>query len=117
MLRIMLDTAPNDPSSLPGAKRPKFLNNHLTLSSKLFLNQHSVFLFAVISDSLYSPEITEAAARANLPSIGQRNPPIIPQYPSMIVSVNEHESTITTPLTPQNDRFQNQISKLTRSSD
>jgi len=82
MLRIMLDTAPNDPSSLPGAKRPKFLNNHLTLSN-----------------SLYSPEITEAAARSSLPSIGQRNPPTIPQY----ASANGHESTITT---PQNGRFQ-----------
>lgn len=37
MLRVMLDTAPNDPSSLPGAKRPKFLNNHLTLSSIKYL--------------------------------------------------------------------------------
>jgi hypothetical protein len=63
----------------------------------------------LFSDSLYSPEITEAAARSNLPSIGQRNPPIILQYPSMINSPNEHEST---PLTPQNGRFQNQISKL-----
>jgi len=78
MLRIMLDTAPNDPSSLPGAKRPKFLNNHLTLSN-----------------SLYSPEITEAAARSSLSSIGQRNP----QY----ASANGHESIITT---PQNGRFQ-----------
>jgi hypothetical protein len=86
MLRIMLDTAPNDPSLLPGAKRPKFLNNHLTLSN-----------------SLYSPEITEAAARSNFPSIGQRNPPIIPQYPSVMASANGHESIITT---PQNDRFQ-----------
>jgi len=94
MLRVMLDTAPNDPASLPGVKQPKFLSNHLTLSN-----------------SLYSPEITEAAARSNLPSIGQRNTPIIPQYPPMIASATnghtpQHESTITTPLTPQNDRFQ-----------
>lgn len=33
MLRIMLDAAPNDPTSLPNAKRPKFLNNQLILSS------------------------------------------------------------------------------------
>ena len=112
MLRIMLDTAPNDPSSLPGAKRPKFLNNNLTLSSIRLFFQRSIFLvYDHFLDSLYSAEITEAAARSNLPSIGQRNPPIIPQYPSMIVSATEHESPMTTPLTPQNSRFQNQISK------
>ncbi len=65
----------------------------------------------IILDSLYSPEITEAAARSNLPSIGQRNPPIIPQCPSMTGAMNEHESMITTPQTPQNARFQNQTSK------
>jgi hypothetical protein len=109
MLRIMLDTAPNDPSLLPGAKRPKFLNNHLTLSSKIFFIIISISLFLILSDSLYSPEITEAAARSNFPSIGQRNPPIIPQYPSVIASANGHESIITT---PQNDRFQSNTSKL-----
>lgn len=70
-------------------------------------------------DSLYSPEITEAARRSNLPSIGQRNtPPRIPQYPSMIASpaatnghTPQHESRITTPLTPNNGRFQNNASE------
>ena len=33
MLRIMLDTAPNDPTSLPDPKRPRLLNNQLSLSS------------------------------------------------------------------------------------
>ncbi len=72
-------------------------------------------------DSLYSPEITEAAARSTLPSIGQRNTPIIPQYPSMIASATpthgqtpQHQSTITTPLTPQNGRFENITSKSKR---
>ncbi|CAF5139234.1 unnamed protein product, partial [Rotaria sp. Silwood1] len=31
MLRVMLDAAPSDSASLPGIKRPKFLDNHLTL--------------------------------------------------------------------------------------
>ncbi|UJR33523.1 hypothetical protein I4U23_020968 [Adineta vaga] len=95
MLRIMLDSAPNDPASLPGGKRPKFLNNHLTLSN-----------------SLYSPEITEAAARSNLPSIGQRFPPVIPQYPSTVATLTtangytpQRDSTILSPLTPNNARF------------
>jgi hypothetical protein len=35
MLRVMLDTVPNNPASLPGVKTPKFLSNHLTLSSKI----------------------------------------------------------------------------------
>lgn len=49
MLRIMLDTAPNDPSLLPGAKRPKFLTNHLTLSSmNSSFFQQSVFLSFVV---------------------------------------------------------------------
>jgi hypothetical protein len=43
---------------------------------------------------------------------------MIPQYPSMIASAiptnghtPQHESTITTPLTPQNGRFQSNHSK------
>ncbi|CAF0869294.1 unnamed protein product [Adineta ricciae] len=93
MLRIMLDSAPNDPASLPSNKRPKFLNNHLTLSN-----------------SLYSAEITEAAARSNLPSIGQRFPPGIPQYPSIVATATnsqtpQHQSNILSPLTPNNARF------------
>lgn len=114
MLRIMLDTAPNDPSLLPGAKRPKFLTNHLTLSSKvlLFIIQSSDHLWS--SDSLYSAEITEAAARSNFPSIGQRNHPIVLQYPSIIVPINEHQSTMTTPLTPQNGHPPSHSGKMTR---
>jgi hypothetical protein len=80
------------------------------------LNDSSIF-----SDSLYSPEITEAAARSNLPSIGQRNTPIIPQYPSMIASAvvtngqtPQHESTIITPLTPHSGRFQTNTSEYLR---
>ncbi|CAF1367166.1 unnamed protein product [Adineta steineri] len=89
MLRIMLDSAPNNPASFPKVQRPKFLNNHLTLSN-----------------SLYSPEITEAAARSNLPSIGQRHTPRILQYPSMVATTtNEHESSIVSPLTPNNGRL------------
>ncbi len=72
MLRIMLDSAPNDPSSLPNPKRPRFLTNQLTLSSNyLFLHIHIRILFL---DSLYSTEITEAAT-ANV---------------SIIVTPNEH---------------------------
>ena len=56
-----------------------------------------------ISDSLYSPEITEAAASSTYPSVGQRHPPIIPQYPSMLPSTNEHAS----PLTPRNNNSPN----------
>jgi hypothetical protein len=46
MLRIMLDTAPHDPSSLPNPKRPKFLGNHLTLLGK--------FVFLVLKYGFYS---------------------------------------------------------------
>jgi len=63
MLRIMLDSAPNDPSSLPNPKRPRFLTNQLTLSSNYsFLYITFKFLFL---DSLYSAEITEAATRSS----------------------------------------------------
>ena len=34
MLRIMLDAAPHDSASLPNGKRPKFLSDQHTLSSK-----------------------------------------------------------------------------------
>ncbi|CAF0865301.1 unnamed protein product [Rotaria sordida] len=96
MLRVMLDAAPNDSASLPGIKRPKFLNNNL-----------------ILSNTLYSPEISEAAACSNLSTIGQRNTPIIPQYPSMIVSTTEtnrqipqYDSAMNTPLATHNGRFQ-----------
>ena len=38
MLRIMLDSAPNDPSLLPNPKRPRFLTNQITLSSKILFS-------------------------------------------------------------------------------
>ena len=117
MLRIMLDSAPNDPASLPSNKRPKFLNNHLTLSSER-LNDFVFVLTIIISflDSLYSAEITEAAARSNLPSIGQRFPPAIPQYPSIVATATnsqtpQHQSNILSPLTPNNARFHSNTSK------
>ncbi|CAF0783880.1 unnamed protein product [Rotaria sp. Silwood1] len=101
MLRVMLDAAPSDSASLPGIKRPKFLDNHLTLSN-----------------SLYSPEISEAAACSNLPTIGQRNTPVIPQYPSMIASaietnrqIPQYDSAMSTPLVSHNGRFQSNINK------
>ncbi|CAF3671828.1 unnamed protein product [Rotaria sp. Silwood1] len=94
MLRIMLDRAPNDPNSLPNSKRPKFLNNQF-----------------VLSNSLYSSEITEAAARSHGQSLREQNACFIPQYPSMIPSATtasaqmpQHESMM---ITPHNDRFQN----------
>ncbi|UJR13715.1 hypothetical protein I4U23_000726 [Adineta vaga] len=98
MLRIMLDAAPNDSSSLPNAKRPRFLSHQLTLSN-----------------SLYSPEITEAAARSHGQSLRQQNIQIIPQYPSIPPSAPtaacaqaiQHESVMITPTTPQNNRFPN----------
>ncbi|CAF3900377.1 unnamed protein product [Rotaria sp. Silwood2] len=97
MLRIMLDRAPNNPNSLPNSKQPKFLNNQL-----------------VLSNSLYSPEITEAAARSHGQSLREQNACLIPQYPSMIHSVTtasaqipQHESMMITPITPNNDRYQN----------
>lgn len=65
------------------------------------------------SDSLYSPEITEAAARSNLPSIGQRTPLIVPQCPSIIPSFNEHQSIMTTPLTPHNGHPPSHSGKIT----
>ncbi|CAF1932276.1 unnamed protein product [Rotaria magnacalcarata] len=96
MLRVMLDAAPNDSTSLPGAKRPKFLDNHLTLSN-----------------SLFSPEISEAAAGSNFPTIGQRSTPVTPQYSSRINCATDtnrrtpqYEATMRTPLTPQNGHFQ-----------
>ncbi|CAF3957248.1 unnamed protein product, partial [Rotaria sp. Silwood2] len=101
LLRIMLDAAPNDSATLPGIKRPKFLDNHLTLSN-----------------SLYSPEISEAAACSNLSTIGQRDTPVVPQYPSIIVSATEtnrqipqYESAMSTPLASNNGRFQSNINK------
>jgi len=69
MLRIMLDSAPNDPSSLPNPKRPRFLTNQITLSN-----------------SLYSAEITEAAAARS-----HRHPPL---------SAIDNESIVVTPSTP-----------------
>ncbi|CAF1586825.1 unnamed protein product [Adineta ricciae] len=91
MLRIMLDAAPNDSTLLPNAKRPRFLSNQLTLSN-----------------SLYSPEITEAASRSHGLSLRQQNAQIIPQYPSIPPSAPaqapQHESVMVTPL---NERFQN----------
>ena len=115
MLRIMLDSAPNDSASLPSGKRPKFLSNHLTLSSERL--DYFVFILIIInlffSDSLYSAEITEAAARSNLPSIGQRFPPVIPQYPSIgaTPTVTNNQSSILSPLTPNNARFHSNTSK------
>jgi hypothetical protein len=76
MLRIMLDSAPNNPSSLPNPKRPRFLSNQLTLSSNYFLLYlHLRILFL---DSLNSAEITEAAATANV------------QHEPIIVTPNEN---------------------------
>jgi len=58
------------------------------------LNQNiRVLLFS--SDSLYSPEITEAAASSNLPSVGQRNHPLVPQYPSMHASASPNPIILT----------------------
>ncbi|CAF0985734.1 unnamed protein product [Adineta steineri] len=99
MLRIMLDTAPNDSSLLPNVKRPKFLTDQLPLSS-----------------TLYSPEITEAAARSHGQSLRQQNAQIIPQYPSIpppsasamaTAQTPQHESVMMTPITPHNNQFQN----------
>ncbi|CAF0927271.1 unnamed protein product [Rotaria sordida] len=94
MLRIMLDRAPNDPNSLPNSKRPKFLNNQL-----------------ILSNSLYSPEITEAAGRSYGQSLREQNACLIPQYPSMIPATTtqlpQHESMMITPIIPHNNQFQN----------
>jgi hypothetical protein len=82
MLRIMLDSAPNDPSSLPNPKRPRFLTNQLTLSSNyFFFHIHIRILFL---DSLYSAEITEAATRSQYP------PAAATANVSIIVTPNEH---------------------------
>lgn len=99
MLRIMLDNAPNDPASLPNPKRPKFLNNQLPLSN-----------------TLYSAEITEAAAaRSQGQSLRQQNAHCIRQYPRNLPfassnigdagQTNEHETMMISPMTPHNDRF------------
>jgi hypothetical protein len=95
MLRIMLDSAPNDPGSLPNPKRPRFLSNQITLSSK------DLFLYSIIRiiclDSLYSAEITAAAA-------ARSHRQQIPQYPP--ASAPLHESIMITPTTPHDDQLQ-----------
>ncbi|CAF4209413.1 unnamed protein product, partial [Adineta steineri] len=99
MLRIMLDQAPNDSSLLPKVKRSKFLSNQLPLSS-----------------TLYSSEITAAAARSHGQSLRQQNEQIIPQYPSIPPSsasamasaqTPQLGSVMMTPITPHNNQFQN----------
>ena len=122
MLRIMLDNAPNDPASLPNGTRPKFLNNQLPLSSKVL-----VFLFlrhfkkmksfdSSFSDTLYSAEITEAAAaRSQGQSLRQQNAHCLRPYPRNLlygssnmadgVQTNDHESMMISPMTPHVDRF------------
>lgn len=99
MLRIMLDNAPNDPASLPNGTRPKFLNNQLPLSN-----------------TLYSAEITEAAAaRSQGQSLRQQNAHCLRPYPRNLlygssnmadgVQTNDHESMMISPMTPHVDRF------------
>lgn len=79
MLRIMLDAAPTDPALLPNTKQPKFLSNQMTLSNTLF-----------------SPEITEAAAaRSQGQSLRQQNN----QYPPM----SSASSPVASAPVPDND--------------
>ena len=99
MLRIMLDAAPTDPALLPNTKQPKFLSNQMTLSSKtsaLSMISNSEIVYASLSDTLFSPEITEAAAaRSQGQSLRQQNN----QYPPM----SSASSPVASAPVPDND--------------
>lgn len=111
MLRIMLDAAPTDPASLPNVKRPKLFSNQLTLSSRSHLHRDPFPHWIRSSDTLYSSEISEAAAaRSQGQSLRQQN---IPQYPTIHSTAAaaasaaqrpEHESMMVTPSALNNDQ-------------
>lgn len=68
--------------------------------------------FNLFLDELYSPEITEAAARSHGQSLREQNAHFIPQYPSIIptettiAQIPQHEPMVVTSVIPRNDQFQ-----------
>jgi hypothetical protein len=88
--------------------------NFLTINSlyrvRLTRNERSVFAHLIgSSDTLYSPEISEAAAaRSQGQSLRQQNTHGIPQYPTIhsaaAMQTPEHQSMMVTPSALNNDQ-------------
>ena len=80
---------------------------------KLLVNENKIFLTNEIEfllDSLYSPEITEAAARSHGQSLRQQNAYFVPQYSSTNEQIPQHETMMmVTPTSPHNDQFQSKL--------
>lgn len=77
----------------------------------------SIILTSIFLDTLYAPEITEAAARSHGQSLREQNANFTPQYLSVIPSTSAtttaripyHQSVMVTPIASHHDRFQSKL--------